>query len=98
MVKARGRSCNVTTKPTETNKETRIITYSDWIKRNVVFRSQEMYTRKSDYGEMMYWLFAYTQTGKNPHDDVPEGLANFAKFVERKYNVRPTMIRNSPLM
>ena len=98
MVKARGRSCNVTTKPTETNKETRIITYSDWIKRNVVFRSQEMYTRKSDYGEMMYWLFAYTQTGKNPHDDVPDGLANFAKFVERKYNVRPTMIRNSPLM
>lgn len=96
MVKARGYSCNVTTKPTETNKETRIITYSDWIKKNIIFKSQEQYTRKSDYGQMMYWLFAYTQTGKNVHDDVPDGFANFAKFVERKYNVRPTLIINSP--
>lgn len=97
MVKARGWACNVTSKPTTTNKETRIITYSDWVKNNVVFKSPEQYAKKSDYGVMMMWLFAYTQTGKNPHDDVPDGLANFAKFVERKYNVKGTKIMSSPI-
>lgn len=96
MVKNRGWDCNITTKPTTTNKETRIITYSDWVKKNILFKNPELYAKKSDYGQMMYWLFGYTQTGKNPHDDVPDGLANFAKFVERKYNVRPTMIMQSP--
>ena len=96
MVKNRGWDCNITTKPTTTNKETRIITYSDWVKKNILFKDPELYAKKSDYGQMMYWLFGYTQTGKNPHDDVPDGLANFAKFVERKYNVRPTMIMQSP--
>lgn len=97
MVKARGWACNVISKPTTTNKETRIITYSDWVKKNVVFKSPEQYAKKSDYGVMMMWLFAYTQTGKNPHDDVPDGLANFAKFVERKYNVKGTKIMSSPI-
>lgn len=75
--------CNITLKPTETNKEARIIANSYWIKQRVLFRDKTLYAPKSDYGLMMGQLLAWTQVGKNPHDDIPDGLANFALYVAR---------------
>ena len=83
-VKERNGRCNITSKPTETNKETRIIVNADWIKKNVIFRDESLYTPKSDYGVMMKWLLSYSVTGKNIHDDVPDALANYARFVNRQ--------------
>ena len=80
-IKEQGWDCNITLKPTETNKEARIIANSYWIKQHVLFRDKTLYTPKSDYGYMMSELFSWTQMGKNPHDDIPDGLANFALFV-----------------
>lgn len=82
-VEKKGGRCNITDKPTETNKETRIIVNADWIKKHVLFRDKEHYKPKEDYGIMMSWLLTYSVVGKNPHDDVPDGLANFALFVTR---------------
>ena len=31
----------------------------------------------------MGWLMIYTLVGKNVHDDVPDGLANFALYVTK---------------
>lgn len=89
-LKERGCRCNITTKPTETNKETRIIVNSDWIKQNCLFLNKTEYSPKSDYGKMMSFMLGYSVTGKNKHDDVPDGLANFALFVNRKLHYRPT--------
>lgn len=75
--------CNITTKPTETNKETRIIVNADWVKRHVLFKDKSLYTEKDDYGVMMRWLLSYSVSGKNVHDDIPDGWANFALFVNR---------------
>lgn len=83
LVEHKGGRCNITDKPTETNKETRIIVNADWIKKHVLFRDKENYKPKDDYGIMMGWLLTYSVVGKNPHDDVPDGLANFALFVTR---------------
>lgn len=83
LVKEMGGRCNITTKPTETNKETKIIVNSDWIKKHVIFRDKEMYTPKDDYGVFMSWLLAYSVVGKNPHDDVPDALAIFALYATR---------------
>ena len=44
---------------------------------------------------MMEWLLRYSLVGKNPHDDVPDGLANFALFVTRKDKRRETRIMQS---
>lgn len=88
--------CNVTTKPTETNKETRIIVNSDWIKKHVLFKDKSLYTPKDDYGRFMSMLVTYSVSGKNKHDDVPDCLANFALFITRKLNFRPTIIMQSP--
>jgi len=81
-IREQGGSCTITTKPTETNKETRIIVNSEWVKRRVLFRDKSLYSPKEDYGVMMNWLLCYSTVGKNNHDDVPDGLANFRLYVD----------------
>lgn len=70
--------CNITDKPTETNKEARIYQYSNWVKSHIIFRDKSMYDAQSDYGNFMGNLMGYTVAGKNAHDDVPDCLSNFA--------------------
>lgn len=72
--------CNITTKPTESNKETKIIVNADWVKKHVLFKDKSMYSPKDEYGIMMNWLLNYSVTGKNAHDDVVDGWAMFALF------------------
>ena len=92
IVDKKGGRCNITTKATETNKETRIIVNSDWIKRHCLFRMKEDYTPKSDYGRFMGQMLSYSVAGKNKNDDEPDCLANFALFVSRKNRIRKTII------
>lgn len=80
-VKELGGRCNITTKPTETNKETKIFVNADWVKKNILFPSRELYAPKSDMGRMMSELLSYSVSGKNPHDDSVDGLAMFALYV-----------------
>lgn len=84
-VEEKGGRCNITDKPTETNKETRIIVNADWVKKHVLFKDREKYSPKDDYGIMMTWLLTYSVVGKNEHDDVPDGLANFALFITKPH-------------
>lgn len=86
LIKKGGGRCNITTKPTSTNKETRIIVNADWVKKHVLFRDKSLYTPKSDYGVMMSWLLSYTSSGKNIHDDVPDAWANYALYVTNGLN------------
>ena len=96
LVEEKGGRCNITTKYTESNKETKIIVNADWVKKHVLFRDREHYTPKEDYGKMMGFLLSYSVRGKNPHDDVPDGLATFALFVTTGF-VRPASIIQSPV-
>lgn len=96
LVEEKGGRCNITTKYTESNKETKIIVNADWVKKHVLFRDCEHYTPKEDYGKMMGFLLSYSVRGKNPHDDVPDGLAAFALFVTTGF-VRPASIIQSPV-
>lgn len=82
LVEAKGGVCNITSKYTESNKETKIIVNADWVKKHVLFKARTEYQPKSDYGKMMGFLLSYSVRGKNPHDDVPDGLASFALFVQ----------------
>lgn len=83
---------HITTKATETNKETRILVNSDWIIKHVLFLDKECYNKKSDYGRFMSGLLTYSVTGKNPHDDVPDAMANFCLFVTERLNRRKATI------
>lgn len=77
-VQAKGWVCNITDRPTESNKEARIFQCSNWVQQHILFKSKEMYPRKCDYAEMMHQLLSYSVAGKNPNDDVPDCFANFA--------------------
>lgn len=73
-----GGRCCIEKKYTTTNKETRIIVNSPWVIKHVIFKDPDCYTPKSDYGEFMSWLCAFSQLGKNPHDDAPDMVAMLA--------------------
>lgn len=92
LVEQKGGRCNITTKATETNKETRIIVNSDWIKKHCLFKEKEDYTTKSDYGIFMNFVLTYSIAGKNKFDDVVDCLANFALFVSKKSYRKQTVI------
>jgi len=95
-VEEKGGRCNITDKPTETNKETRIIVNADWVKKHVLFKDRENYKPKDDYGIMMSWLMTYSVVGKNDHDDVPDGLANFALFVTQPKRIAKVEAAQNP--
>ena len=80
--------CNVTEKHTETNKEARILANSDWVKKHIVFKEEDLYAPRSDYSTFMGWLKRYTSKGKNEHDDVPDCLSLFCLWVTDGSNIR----------
>lgn len=83
VLKAMGGFTGISTKFTESNKETRIYANAPWVKANVLFKRENMYSEKEDYGVMMAWLCRYSVAGKNAHDDVPDAFANAALYFTR---------------
>lgn len=79
-VKAKKGITHITTKFTTANKETKIIVNSAWVKEHCLFKHPSLYEKKSDYGKMMDMLCTYTMAGKNKHDDVPDGMAEYADY------------------
>lgn len=96
LVKERGAWCSIITKPTETNKETRIIVNAAWVKSHVLFKPKDDWGTKTDYSVMMHWLLSYSVSGKNKHDDVPDAMANFALFVSQKYRIKTAYVIKNP--
>ena len=97
LVKEKGGRCHITKKYSTTNKETKIIVNSSWVKNHVWFKDASEYDMRSDYGVMVSQLCSYTQVGKNPHDDAPDGLAMFALFVEQLYGREVEVVKRSEL-
>jgi predicted phage terminase large subunit-like protein len=95
MLNERHWVCNITEKPTETNKEARIIANSYQVKKMILFKDKNLIQAKSDYSVMMDQLLSYTQLGKNKHDDVPDCLANFILYATRKTTHKAAVIRKN---
>lgn len=96
-VEEKGGRCNITTKYTSSNKETKIIVNADWVKKHVLFKDKELYKPKDDYGRMMSFLLSYSVAGKNLHDDVPDGLASFALYAQNHGIARVQILSRSVL-
>ena len=85
----------ITKKFTTQNKETKIIVNSGWIKEHVLIKDKSKYTPKSPYGRAVAALMSYTVAGKNPTDDVPDGMGMFAEYVAKPKTPSAQVI-NSP--
>jgi predicted phage terminase large subunit-like protein len=81
-VKKSGGITKITTKFTTSNKETKIILNSAWVKEHCLFKDKSLYKKKEDYGKMIDMLCSYTMAGKNKHDDVPDGMAMLAEYAQ----------------
>jgi hypothetical protein len=93
LVEQKNGRCNITTKFTDSNKETKIIVNADWVKKHVLFKDSSLYKAKSDYGVMISFLLSYSVKGKTPHDDVPDGWAQFALFTQNMGGAKVTAFR-----
>ena len=81
-LKKLGGITKITTKFTTSNKETKIIVNSAFVKERFLFKDSSLYKKKDDYGKMIDFLCSYTVTGKNKHDDVPDGMAMLSEYAQ----------------
>ena len=81
-VKERGGITHITTKYTTANKETKIIVNSPWVKEHCLFKDNSVIKHDKEYRKALNFLCGYTMAGKNRNDDIPDGMAMLAEFVQ----------------
>lgn len=89
-VKEMGGPTSISTKWTQSNKETRIQTNSSWVKTHCLFRSES--ARSKEYRTAIEQLCSYTMQGKNKHDDVPDVLSMFAEYIINSLGAKATIM------
>lgn len=77
----RGLAIDMRTKYSTENKETRIEADAGWVKQRCLFRSPEA-GQDADYRSFMSLLTSYTAKGKNRHDDAPDAMSLYRRFVD----------------
>ena len=88
-IKAKNSKCTVRTHYTSQNKETKIIVNSPWVKEHCLFKMKG----DREYETMLNFLCSYTQTGKNKHDDVPDGFAQLSIYAQTSLNAKATLMK-----
>lgn len=76
-LKELGGMTSITTKWTQSAKETRIQVNSALVKAHVLFKDESLYAQDREYRDAMTQLTTYSMIGRNKHDDVPDALAMF---------------------
>jgi predicted phage terminase large subunit-like protein len=79
-VKELGGMTSISTKWTQTNKETRIQVNSAMVKAHVLFKDESLYAKDREYREAMTQITTYSMMGKNKHDDTVDTLAMFVDW------------------
>ena len=81
-VRERGGITKITTKWTSQNKETKIIVNAPFVQEHFLFKDKSVIGNDKEYRTFLSFLTSYTMAGKNPHDDVPDAMAQFALYVQ----------------
>ena len=79
-VRELGGMTTITTKWTQSNKETRIIANSGMVKSHILFKDESLYSQDREYRDAMAQLCSYSMMGKNKHDDFPDALGLFVDW------------------
>ena len=82
-VKEAGGIAKITTKYTTSNKETRIIVASPWVKEHILFKDNSIIKKDKEYRRMLNQLCSYTMAGRNKNDDVCDAWSMFANYVQQ---------------
>ena len=79
-VKEMGGLTSITTKWTQSSKDTRIQINSATAKARILFKDESLYAKDKEYRDAMGQLCSYSMMGKNKHDDVPDAIAMFVDW------------------
>lgn len=81
---------SITTKWTQSHKDTKIQVNAPWVKMHCLFRDDTIISGKqwSEYRLFLRQLQSYSLKGKNKHDDVPDALAQLALYVTKQSPVQ----------
>ena len=90
-----GGSTHITTRWTQTNKETRIEVSSAWVKSHCLFKYEKEYEKDKDYRTAMNFLCSYSMSGKNKYDDVPDALSMLTSFVTKRTTTKVRIIKRN---
>ena len=93
IVKELGGFASITTKWTQTNKETRIQTNSAWAKTHFFFRDPKSPTTPQEYRTAMNQLYAYSMVGKVKHDDVADVISLTVEYILSFAGNKATIIK-----
>ena len=77
-----GAHTSIRTKLTTANKQTKILTQSDYIKKHFFFKHESMYETGSEYGAAMREMWSYSQLAKNNHDDFCDSCSQLSILVQ----------------
>ena len=83
-----GYRCNVKSKRTISNKQTRIEFASDNIIKHFYFKDSSTYARNSQYAQFMRQVTTYVRSGKVKHDDAPDSLALLENELRRRIGAK----------
>lgn len=81
-VKSRGGITRITTKYSTTNKATRIIVDSPFVKEHFLFKDNSIIKNNKEYKRALGMLCSYTMAGRNAHDDVPDAFSMLSDFIQ----------------
>lgn len=77
-IKEKNGITKITTKWNETQKATRLIMNSPWVKDHCLFLSDGKCNK--EYKTFLRLLCSYTMSGRNAHDDAPDSMSMLAEF------------------
>lgn len=82
-VKELGGRTKVVTHFTRSNKETKILAESPWVKEHCLFKDASVLKAgATDYILAERLLTSYSLLGRNPHDDVPDAFAQLSQYIQ----------------
>lgn len=89
-VEEAGGRTHITTKWTNSVKDTKIMVNAPWVKQHCIFKDNSVIkgAENAEYRLMLRQLTNYTLAGKNKHDDVPDAFAQLALYVDNRASAK----------
>lgn len=81
-IKEKGGNTSIRMFFSSNNKKTKIITYSDFVKKQFIFKHPSTYAPNSEYAQFMKNILSWTQSGKNKNDDGVDAIAMMAQLTQ----------------
>ena len=81
LMRQQGGKTSIRLKRNQAKKATRIEVESDYILKHFYFLDKSKYRATDEYGMMIKEFCTYTRSGKVPHDDAPDGMAQLSEMI-----------------